>query len=229
MGKINIKLALVDDDRLVLQLLKNHLKQEPTLDVIHTANGGETFIDVIRIQEELVPDIVLLDLRMKNGDGLNTADVLKEEFPEVKIIILSSHYNLSTIGFMVKKGISAFIPKETDKEDLIRLIYEVYNKGFYFTEEQIEQLRGQISHKAPKIHLYTEESLSIRELDVLRLICLQYTAKQIADKLFISSKTVEVHKSNLLLKTGVKNTSGLIIYAIQKKLIDPDQIPLIPG
>jgi DNA-binding NarL/FixJ family response regulator len=89
-------------------------------------------------------------------------------------------------------------------------------------EEQIEVMRSQIATTAPAPVLSTEEALTDREVEILQLICKQFTAQQIADKLFITKRTVEGHKSNLLLKTSAKNTAGLVIYAIQKQIINID-------
>jgi DNA-binding NarL/FixJ family response regulator len=105
---------------------------------------------------------------------------------------------------------------------LTTAIIEVHSKGYYFLEEQVEVMRTQISSNAPSPNLTSAEALTERELEILQLICQQCTAQQIADKLFITKRTVEGHKSNLLLKTSAKNTAGLVIYAIQKKLINID-------
>ena len=228
MDKECIQLALVDDDVLMLRLLKEKIDANPEFNVMLTAHSGYEFLEALENIGDK-PNLVLLDLRMKNGNGLDVIDVLTSNYSDMKIVVVSSHYTISFMGTMLEKGIHAFFSKELSHTELLKILKEVHEKGFYFTEEQVNHLRSQVSHKAPKLKLDSEDRLSSRELDVLNLICQQYTAKQIADKLFISSKTVEAHKSNLLLKTGVKNTSGLIIYAIQKKLIDPDQIPLIPS
>lgn len=226
MNNNNIHIAIVDDDKLVVQLLTEFLQQQENLYVLLTANSGNSFLKQLEIVEKL-PDLVLLDLRMDDGDGLETISKLTEHYPQLKIIVLSSYYKISSTGYMLKLGVHAFLPKETDKEDLIHIIQEVSNKEHYFTTEQVQTLRNQINHKTPKQYTNSKDALSSRELDVLRLVFEQYTAKQIADKLFITTKTVEAHKSNLLLKTGTKNTAGLIIYAVQNNLIDPNDIMLL--
>ncbi|PKH50341.1 DNA-binding response regulator [Tenacibaculum sp. Bg11-29] len=222
----NIHIALVDDDTLVVQLLTAFLKEQENIEVVLTANSGNSFLEKLE-REEKTLDIVLLDLRMEDGDGLQTIDILNLQYPKLKIIVLSSYYKASSIGYMLKLGVHAFLPKETDKEDLIHIIQEINHKDHFFTTEQVAVLRNQISHKTPKQYANTKETLSTREIDVLQLICQQLTAKQIAEKLFVTTKTIEAHKSNLLLKTGVKNTAGLIIYAIQNQLVDANDIVLL--
>lgn len=221
-----IHIAIVDDDTLIVQLLTDFLQQQNNFTVTLTTNNGNSFLRQLK-EVKKTPDIVLLDLRMKDGNGIQTIDALMLHYPQLKIIVISSYYKASSIGYMLKLGVHAFIPKETDKKDLIHIIQEVSNKDRFFTTDQIEVLRKQISNKTPKHYTSTKETLSTRELDVLQLICQQYTAKQIAEKLFITSKTVEAHKSNLLLKTGVKNTAGLIIYAVQNQLVDVNDIVLL--
>lgn len=221
-----IDIAIVDDDTLVVQLLSVFLQQENNLTIVVTANSGNSFLKKLK-EVEKTPDIVLLDIRMDDGDGLETIGVLKISYPQLKIIVISSYYRASSIGYMLKLGVHAFLPKETDKEELIHIIQEVYHKDHFFTSEQVAVLREQVSHKTPKHYANTKEALSTRELEVLQLICQQFTAKEIAEKLFVTTKTIEAHKSNLLLKTGVKNTAGLIIYAVQNKLVNASDIVLL--
>lgn len=218
----NIHIAIVDDDQLVVQLLTDFLQKQDNINVVLTTNSGNSFLEQLA-REEKTLDLVLLDLRMEDGNGLQTIDKLIVHYPQLKIIVLSSYYKESSTVHMFKLGVHAFIPKETDKEDLIHIIQEVSNKEHYLTTEQVQTLRNQISYKTLKQH----DALSIRELDILQFICQQLTAKQIAEKLFVTTKTIEAHKSNLLLKTGVKNTAGLIIYAVQNGLVNPDDIVLL--
>jgi DNA-binding NarL/FixJ family response regulator len=224
--KNNINIAIVDDDKLVVQLLADFLKRERNITVAMMVFSGNSFVEQLETSE-VIPDLVLLDLRMEDGDGMETMDVITRKHPQLKIIVLSSYYKPSFLGTMLKVGVHAFIPKETDKEDLLLVIEQVYKHDHYFTPEQVEVLRSQITHKAPKMQVHSKDSLSERELEVLQLICQQHTAKEIAEKLFVTTKTIEAHKSNLLLKTGVKNTAGLIIYAVQNDLINPSNILLL--
>lgn len=216
-----IKIAIVDDEALIVMLLNDYFSKHPRVVVSFTANDGSQLIDNLRIAESL-PDIVLLDLQMKELNGIETATILKKEFPDLKIIVISSYYKKSFLGHMLKLGINAFLPKGIHPNQLVEAIEDVFTKGYYFMEEQIEVMRNQIASNTPAPCLSTEEELSERETEILKLICQQYTAQQIADKLFISTRTVEGHKSNLLLKTSTRNLAGLVIYAVQKNLINID-------
>jgi DNA-binding NarL/FixJ family response regulator len=214
-----IKIAIVDDEELIARLIKDFLVKTGHIEVILTAGDGEEFIDKLRLSE-VHPELVLLDLKMKKMDGIETTTILKNEFPQISIIVISSYYKKSFLGYMIKTGVNAFLPKGVSPDELHEAILSVYKKGHYFMQDQVEAMREQISAKAPRPVFSSESALTERETDVLKLLCQQKTAQEIADLLFISKKTVEGHKSNLLLKTGAKNTAGLVIYSVKHNLID---------
>lgn len=221
-----IKMAIVDNDRLVTLLLQDFFKQNTKIDPLYIANSGREFLEKLEEYTQY-PDIILLDLRMEDGSGLDVLDELSNRKEDFKIIVMSSHYNPSFTGQMLRLGCDAFLPKDIDPEDLVYIIEKVYKCGYYFSEDQIVSLRKQVSPRSPKLKLDSKDALSGRELEVLELLCEQLTSKEIAERLFVSAKTIEMHKSNLLLKTGVKNSVGLIIYAVQNKLIDPNSLILL--
>ncbi len=218
-----VKIAIADDEILIVQLLENYFLKSETIEVILKAYDGKELIEQLAICTEL-PSVVLLDLRMKEMNGIEATAILKVRYPEIKIIVMSSHYMSSFMGYMLKTGVNAFIPKEISPEFLTKVICSVHEHGYYFSEEHINVMRTQIAPKVPKPKLSQQEILSDRELEILKLICQQMTSQEIADKLFIARRTVEGHKGNLLLKTSVKNTAGLVIYAIQNNLINPDEL-----
>jgi DNA-binding NarL/FixJ family response regulator len=222
----NIQLAIVEDDTMVAQLLKNHIERDREIDVQYVVNSGNKFFQKLK-ETTKHPDIVLLDLRMQHGNGLEVLEMLSKEAYSIKTIVMTSHYSISFVGQMIRLGCNAFLPKDIDPDELIVVIKEVAHRGHYFTEEQLEIMRKQINPKSPKLHIETKESLSPRELEVLSLIAQQLTTKEIGERLFISYKTVEMHKSKLLSKTGTRNSAGLIMYAIKNKLIDPDNFMLL--
>ncbi len=216
-----IKLAIVDDEALLVMLLNDFFSKHEQIEVVTTATDGEEFLSNLKLLEN-TPDVILLDLQMKGMNGIETMTVLKQNYPDLKIIVVSSHYKKSFMGYMLKLGVNAFLPKGVEPQLLSEAVKEAFTRGYFFMDEQIEVMRRQISSNVPEPALSTEESLSEREIEILKLICQQYTAQQIADKLFITKRTVEGHKSSLLLKTSAKNTAGLVIYAVQKKIIDID-------
>lgn len=221
-----INIAIVDDDTMVANLLIDFFERNSNIKTLYTVNSGNSFLEKLD-NHSTMPEVIVLDLRMKNGTGLEVLEQLSKRSIKPKVIVMSSHYDASYMGQMLKLGCDAFLPKEIDPEELIEIIYKVKQYGHYFSEEQIVSLRAQVSSKSPKVYLDSKDSLSERELEVLQLLCQQLTTKQIAERLFISPKTVEMHKSNLLIKTGVKNSVGLIIYAIQNNLVDPNDLILL--
>ncbi|ASW73015.1 regulator [Chryseobacterium piperi] len=219
-----IKIGIVDDDLLFVQLLKNYMDQDQRYEVVLTATSGHDFLNKT---EKEIPDILILDLRMSNGDGLEVMSVLSQKDTETKIIVLSSFYRRSFMGQMLKMGAHAFLPKEIELEELLQVMHAVYHHGHYFSDEQVEVMRGQLSNKLPEFHAYSKDDLTEREIDVLRLVCQQLSTKEIADALFISPKTVETHKTNLMIKTCVKNMAGLVIYAVQNNIVNAHEIVLL--
>ncbi len=222
----NISLALVDDDKLIVSLLSDYLHQQDGLEVVLTAESGEDFLELLETAEK-IPEVVVLDLRMKQKNGIEVCTTLKAKYPDIRTIIMSSHYNKSFIGFMLKTGVTAFIPKGISQKQLVEIIKAVHLNGYYFLEEQVEIMRTQMANNTPKPVLSAQDALTKREVEILKLICYQKTAKEISKDLFIAPRTVEGHKGNLLLKTGTKNIAGLVIYAIQNKIISADEIALI--
>jgi DNA-binding NarL/FixJ family response regulator len=220
----NITIAITENNTLIANLLKDFLDKIEDFSVINLSYSGNSFLEFLQKGE--VPDVLILDLRMEDGDGKHVINSLIKQNIETNIIVLSSYYNPNYLGYMFKIGISAFVPKEISQEKLIEIIRAVHSSGYYFDSEQVLILRKQIHAKNSDIPTKEEDLLTSRELDVLKLLCQQLTAKAIADKLFISKKTVETHKSNLLSKTGAKNIAGLVIFASQNNLIDLNEIPL---
>lgn len=218
MQNLNINIGIVDDDQLLVDLLRGFLSQQEEFNVLLTASNG---LDCLQQLEaiDLLPDIILLDLRMAEMDGIELLKHLKEHFPLIKTIIISSHYQDSFLGFMFKNGIAALLPKGISPDELLITIHEVYKNGIYFQPQQIQKLREQISSKAAKPKL-EEDNLTEREIAILKLIAEQKTAKEIAEILFITQRTVEGHKNNLFLKTGTKNIAGLVLYGIQNHIIN---------
>lgn len=221
-----IKLGIIDDDALIVNLLKNFLDSEDGIEVVMTASDGADCINQLTHLSEL-PAVLIMDLKMEGMNGITATEELRKSFPTIKIIIISSHYKVSFMGFMLKTGVSAFAPKGISTTELVQIITEVHQKGYFFDTEQLETIREQLSSKFPKPVLDDRDILSERERDVLKLICQQKTAKEIGDKLFITKRTVEGHKNNLFIKTGAKNVAGLVIYAIQNKIINSEDLPVL--
>ncbi|EAY25321.1 response regulator transcription factor [Microscilla marina] len=218
-----IKIALAYGEKLFTQLLENFLRNESNIQCLFTALSGKEFLCQIKKTPE-PPQVVLLDLKMTDMEGTELIEKLKATHPDMKYILMSSYYKKTFTGYALKTGANALVPKEISPEYLLKVIALVHTKGYYFMEEQIEVLRSQIKPRPPRPNFINEGEFTDREMEVLRLLCEQYTAQEIADKLFISRRTVEGHKDNLFAKTGARNLAGLVIYALQNQLVSQDSL-----
>jgi len=219
MKKINI--AIADDEELFRKGIRFLLERETNFNICFEAENGKKLIGFLS-SSEVVPDIILMDLKMPEMNGIETTKFIHKSNPNVKIIALTSFGGKSFITNMIDVGASSYLLKNTSPKMVVRTINEVFNNGFYYDEKVLKIIHENInssSGKRIKKDL-DKQLLSKREIDVLELICEQYSTQEIAEKLFISSRTVEGHRTNLLLKTESKNVAGLVIYGIQKKLIE---------
>lgn len=215
-----IRLAVVDDEHLfrsgIISLLNHHKEFE----VLYSASNGEELLTQIE-NKKIIPDICILDLNMKPMDGIDTTKNLYKISEYIKIIILSSHYSLVFVKHMINLGINAFLPKILSPDELYRAIKIVDAKGLYLTELHIEALKSNSVKIRPNFE--KNENLTVRETEVLYYICHGLSNKEISNKIHRSVRTIEGHRNNLILKTGVKNTVSLVIYAIYNHLIEIDE------
>lgn len=223
---MSIKIIILDDDSLIVGLLQGFLSVQEGIEVLETFHDGRLFIEFLDTTGT-IPDVLLLDMKMQGMDGVEVSQRLRDQFPEIKIIVISSHYHISFLGFMLKTGVASFLPKGVSPKELVHIVRTVHERGFYFMEDQMETIKEHLSVKSPKLILEQGNELSNREIEVLRLLCKQKTAKEIGTLLFIAQRTVEGHKNNLFIKTGAKNIAGLIIYSIQHSIIKIEDLPAV--
>ena len=211
-----IKIAIVDDVHLFVEGLSLILKLDDDLEVVHTANNGKTLLEYLAQHPDCV-DVILLDLEMPVMDGVDALYEIVEKAYPVKVIILTSHYNDGTIIKLLEEGASGFLAKNEKPDIVIETIKKVHEKGFYFNTHILQLIRNRRILSSPK---KVGHEMTKREIEILKLICEEYTNKEIADRLKLSSRTVEGHRQNILEKSGCKNTVGLVIFAIEHQIID---------
>lgn len=221
-----IKLALVDDDYLIVTLLKSFFNQDQSTQVVYDTTDGYQLLKYLEEKNTEPIDILLLDLKMKTIDGLEVLKHVKTNHPELKVVVVSSHYQDNSIGFMTKEGAAGFLPKGMSPFELLGIVKQVHKNGFYLNKDQMEILREQISSKVSKPMIDEDELLTEREKEIIKLLCQQKTAKEIGEYLFITQRTVEGHKNNLFIKIGVRNVAGLIVYALQKHIVTLEELSL---
>lgn len=212
-----IKIALVDDEVLFRKGISFLLQREDNMDIIFEASNGEELLT--NLENSVVkPDIIMMDLKMPVLNGVEATKIIRKSFPDIKIIALTSYDTKSFIANMIQVGAVAYLIKNTTPKDLIHTINQVAIKGFYYSENVLKTVQETIvSTKNSKGALETS-FLSPREIEILQLICLQKTTTEIAEHLYLSPRTVEGHRNNLLLKTESRNIAGLVVYAIQNEI-----------
>ncbi|WP_044401918.1 response regulator transcription factor [Lacinutrix sp. Hel_I_90] len=215
-----IKIALADDELLFRQGLKAILESNETIEVLFDVENGEYLIKELRTTE-ILPEIVITDLKMPELNGVEVTKLIKKEFPEIKVIALTSYFSKPFILNMISIGAVAYLAKNSTPALMIKTIEEVATKGFYYDEQVMQYIHESIVNPADKKvkSSFDTTYFTKRETEVLTLICKQLTTGDIAEKLFISPRTVEGHRNNLLLKTESKNVAGLVIYALKNKLV----------
>ncbi|MES2863316.1 MAG: response regulator transcription factor [Bacteroidota bacterium] len=222
--KINIVLA--DDEVLFRKGISFLLQRESNFNIVFEANDGQELVDYLK-SVEILPDIVITDLKMPNLNGVETTKILHSDFPELKVIALTSYNTPSFISNMIQVGAVSYIVKNASPEEVVLTINEVATKGFYYNEEVMKVIyKDIISGKQPAKSDLDSMQLTAREIEILKLICKQFNAVEIAEKLCISPRTAEGHRNNLLLKTQTKNIAGLVVYAIQNNIITLNEIDL---
>ena len=215
-----IKIAIADDEALFRAGISFILTRVKNFEIIFEAENGADLIEKLKTQPR--PDVVLMDLKMPLLNGVESTKILQKEYPEIKVIAVTSYDGKSFITNMIDVGASSYLLKNTSPKIVVHTINEVFAKGFYYDERVLKIIHENLlSAKSKRIKSDLDNNLlTKREKEILELICNQYTTNEIAEKLFISPRTVEGHRNNLLLKTESKNVAGLVIYGIQKKLIE---------
>lgn len=215
--KSNIKIVLADDEVLFRKGISFILERETDIEVLYEASNGRELIDFLE-QNTVHPDIIIMDLKMPLLNGVEATKLIHVNFPDVKIIALSSYDTKSFVANMIDVGAVSYLVKNATPQELLKTVREVYSVGFYYNEYILSVIKNTVIDNSSK-GLLEETSLTARENEVLQLICEQKTTAEIAEILFISPRTVDGHRNNLLLKTNSKNIAGLVVYAIQNKII----------
>ena len=213
-----IHIALVDDHSLFREGIKAIFQDENDMEITMEASDGSQFLEALH-NAVVKPDVVLLDIRMPNLDGYETAKIVLEKYPTMKIIILTMHQEERHIIRMIELGVNGYLMKNSNSDEVIECIESVMEFDYYFNNKITNIMRKVMMYKGKGTATNIIHDLSEREIEVLELICKEYTAKEIGEKLFISFRTVEGHRKNLLSKLNVRNTAGLVVLAIKNEIV----------
>ncbi|MEZ4875486.1 MAG: response regulator transcription factor [Flavobacteriaceae bacterium] len=210
-----IKVLIVDDHKMVIDGMELLLQNQPGIEVIGTALSGEDGIEILHSKN---PNVVLLDINMPGMNGIDTCKQMLKINPSIKVIAISMHKESSLIKLMLSSGAKGYVLKNAGQDEVIEAIQEVH-KGKMYLDETVNEIIVNSVSKMGETHSQSPfPSLSRREKEILTLILEEFTTQEIAEKLFISFGTVETHRRNMLIKTGARNTAGLVRIALEYEL-----------
>lgn len=211
---MRIRIAITDDHPLVLQGIKSMLDETKEVAVVGSFSNGQKTIDQI---QKVNADVLLLDINLPDINGIDLSKKLLKDFPELKIIALTNFDDISFVRRMLKNGVHGYLLKNTDKIEILKAIKAVLTGEVYVQKEIYSKL---LLQKKPTTNSNgLNIKLTRREHEVLVAISEELTTQEISEKLFISPKTVETHRTNIMSKLGAKNSVGIIKIAIEKELL----------
>ena len=211
--------VLVDDHVLLRNGLANLIESYGNYKVLYQANNGKAFIE--KLKPKLLPHLVLLDINMPEMDGYETCLWLRENHPEIKVLALSMYDNENAVIRMFKAGAKGYILKDCDPAELKAALHDVITKGFYYSE----MVTGKLIHTINTLDEKDSSAKSViklndREINFLKLVCTELTYKEIAEKMFLSPRTIDGYRDDLFLKLNLKTRVGLVMYAIKNGIIN---------
>ncbi|MEZ5018386.1 MAG: response regulator transcription factor [Flavipsychrobacter sp.] len=212
-----IKYAIADDHKIFRQGLKIALSDDTQLALAGEAGNGLELLELLKTNDI---DVVLLDIKMPEMDGIATTKEIRAQYPDLKIIILTMFDEEHFILHLVQAGANGYLLKNAEPSEIKLALHAAVENGFYFNDLVSNTMLKNVVQKAQTPTIFKQvEPLNEKELNVLRLICEQHTAAEIAEKVFLSPRTVEGIRSALLDKIGVRNTAGLVMYAVKNGIV----------
>ncbi|MEJ2593664.1 MAG: response regulator transcription factor [bacterium] len=207
-----IRLIVTDDHPVIRNGIKAILESVNDIQIVAEVSDGE---ELMQLLESTEADIILMDINMPNMNGIEATKIVNEKYPHIKVITFSQYDEKRFVKQAVKSGASGYMLKNTPADEFTAAIRMVHQGGMYFSPA----LPNVFGEKPKPRSNYLFPDLTAREKEVLALICREKNTQEIADELFISYNTVESHRANLLLKVGVKNTAGLVKWAIENEIL----------
>lgn len=213
-----IKVIITDDHALFRQGVKTALSFRHDIEFLGEAENGMQLLNLLKF---LQPDVILLDIQMPIMDGIATLPEVRKILPDVKVIMLTMHNEVSLISKLMSIGANSYLTKDSDSETIYEAIKTCVENEFFFNEfTNRAMLSGLRTQQAPTNKLDEDAELSEKEIHVLKLMCDEKSTKEIAEIVEISPRTVEAIRDRLKIKTGAKSTAGLILYAVKHGLIE---------
>lgn len=213
-----IKIIIADDHEIFRSGFKLLLKNQKEIYLAGEAENGKQLLQLV---EELLPHVVIIDIQMPEMDGIEACRRIRESFPDVLVIALTTFNDDHYIVDMLQAGATGYLLKNTTRKELHKAIIAVFEGRMYYSEETFKKLsRLKAEHKISPGRITPPVKFSEREQKIIQLICKQLTNKEIASQLSISVRTVESHRERVQEKINAKNTAGIVIYALQHNLLE---------
>ncbi|EIJ37387.1 response regulator [Galbibacter orientalis] len=209
---ITHKVVIVEDYVLISQAMKELVNSFENFNVLYLCRNGKELVTKLKTPKN-VPNIILMDVNMPIMDGIETTQYLKDNFPDIKVIALSVDENDETIIKMLKAGAKGYLLKDVEKQTLEYALEEVVKAGFYHTKSVTDILISSLNEENKKLPVLKE-----REIEFIKHVCTELTYKEIAEKMFLSPKTIDGYRDTLFEKLDVKNRIGLVVYAIKHQI-----------
>ena len=212
-----VRVIIVDDHKLFRKGMAAMLNSVDGLEMIGEAGNG---VELLELLTTTSADVILMDLDMPEMDGMEATPKVRALYPEIKILVISMHQEDKFILHLMENGANGYLLKDAEPEEVEEAIFSVVQNGFYFTDHISKVMLTGLVKKEKIIPTFNAQiNLTQREKDVLDGICQELTTKEIADKLFLSPRTVDGYRNNLMEKIGAKNTAGLVVFAAKNGLL----------
>jgi DNA-binding NarL/FixJ family response regulator len=213
-----IQLALADDHKIFRDGIRMALKNRDYIRIIWESEDGNDMMHKLKLKK---PDILIMDIRMPETDGIKALQLIRKEYEDIKIIILSMYDDKETITKMMEYGANAYLTKTTDADEIYKAILTCMNENFYFNDLVNAAVLLKLQHKKTVRKFYpTPVKFSEKELKILKLISEDKTTEEISEDVFLSPRTVETIRQNMKTKVGAKTIAGLVMYAMRNKLLE---------
>ena len=213
-----IKVAIADDHKIFRKGVIISLRHYSNIKFVLEAENGQELLEGI---EEAKPDVILMDLRMPVKDGIETTKYISQHYPDIAVLVLTMHEDERFVVHLMENGANGYLLKSTDPIEIKKAITDVVEKGYYLNNF-VNRILIKKSQNKNKIvpSLKKEVEISDKEREVIQYICLEFTSAEIGEKMGISARTVESIKERLMERFGLKNTAGLVFFAVKNYLID---------
>lgn len=213
-----IKFGIADDHKIFRDGIKMALSGKENLKLLWEAEDGKEMMHKISIKK---PDVLLMDIRMPEIDGINAIQLIRKEYEDIKIIVLTMYDDQQMISKMMEMGANAYLTKTTDPEEIYEAILTCMNDDFYFNELVNKAVLLKLQHKKTVRQFYPNPvKLSEKEIRILKLISEDKTTDEISKEVFLSPRTIETIRQNMKQKVGAKTIAGLVMYAMRNKLLE---------